>query len=74
MKIKRRAIATTEVKRLLTRVSVIRHRTCWNQPEILAGGLIDQFSMLTKAANCEAVAHRNINIHKHNNFIDFSLS
>ena len=60
MKIQGRAIATTEVKRLLTRVSVIRPRTCWNQPEILVGGLIDQFSILTKATNCDSLAHRNI--------------
>jgi hypothetical protein len=48
-----RAIAPTEVKRLLTRVSVIRYRTCDYQPEILVGGLISQFSILTKTTNCE---------------------
>ncbi|NQE34723.1 hypothetical protein E5S67_02451 [Microcoleus sp. IPMA8] len=48
-----RAIAPTEVKRLLTLVSITRHRAFWNQPVARVGELISQFSILTKATNCE---------------------
>ncbi len=59
---------------VLNYVSVIRDRASWNQSLALVGSLIDQFSILTKASDYVFMAHSNITLHKHTNFIYFSLS
>lgn len=67
-----RALASNILTKFAAKVG--SQENSWNQPELLVGELIDQLSILTKVTNCGFGVHSNITLHKHTNFIYFSLS